>query len=75
MHTIIVIMKTRSQTIRTIIETKIDFDAASLAWNKNKKRLKTEALIYLFNSLLCFFFFFPSSFILKYTSNGHKEFT
>jgi len=32
-------MKTRSQTVRSIIETNIDFDAASLAWNKNKKRL------------------------------------
>jgi hypothetical protein len=32
-------MKTRSQTIRSIIETNIDFDAASLAWNKNKIKL------------------------------------
>jgi hypothetical protein len=32
-------MKTRSQTVRTIIETNIDFDAASLAWNKNKIKL------------------------------------
>jgi len=32
-------MKTRSQTIRAIIETNIDFDAASLAWNENKNKL------------------------------------
>ena len=32
-------MKTRSQTIRSIIETNIDFDEASLAWNKNKNKL------------------------------------
>jgi hypothetical protein len=43
-------MKTRSQTIRTIIETKIDFDAASLAWNKNKKRLGNGCYEYKKNS-------------------------
>ena len=32
-------MKTRSQTIRDVIETEIDFDAASKAWNKNKTKL------------------------------------
>ena len=32
-------MKTRSQTIRDVIETEIDFDAASKAWNKNKNKL------------------------------------
>jgi LytS/YehU family sensor histidine kinase len=32
-------MKTRSQTICSIIETNIDFDAASLDWNKNKNKL------------------------------------
>jgi hypothetical protein len=33
-------MKTRSQSsVETLIETEIDFDEASLAWNKNKKKL------------------------------------
>ena len=32
-------MKTRSQTIRDVIETEIDFDAARKAWNKNKNKL------------------------------------
>jgi hypothetical protein len=32
-------MKTRSQTVRTIIKTEIDFDEASIAWNKNKIKL------------------------------------
>jgi hypothetical protein len=33
-------MKTRSQSsVKTLIETEIDFDEASLAWNKNKNKL------------------------------------
>ena len=33
-------MKTRSQSsVETLIETEIDFDEASIAWNKNKKKL------------------------------------
>jgi len=32
-------MKTRSQSSVALIETEIDFDEASLAWNKNKKKL------------------------------------
>lgn len=32
-------MKTRSQTIRAIIETEFDFDQASKSWNKNKNKL------------------------------------
>jgi len=32
-------MKTRSQTVRTIIKTEIDFDEASIAWNENKIKL------------------------------------
>jgi hypothetical protein len=39
-------MKTRSQTIRAIIETNIDFDAASLAWNENKNKLGNGCYAY-----------------------------
>lgn len=44
-------MKTRSQTIRDVIETEIDFDAASKAWNKNKNKLGNGCYEYKKNAL------------------------
>jgi len=40
-------MKTRSQSsVETLIETEIDFDEASLAWNKNKNKLRNGCYEY-----------------------------